>query len=252
MAHLPGIRTATAVAALFCWLMLPAPSLAQSGGDGFLFKPPSVTLGVRLGYAMPRAGSDLFDFTTDQLTLDRSDFNAPVIAGELGVRITERVDGTLYVGYAGGQTRSEFREWVDTDDRPIEQVTEFARTSLTGGAKVYLMDRGRRIGRFAWVPTRWMPFVGASAGLVWYRFEQQGDFVDFETLEIFAERFRSSGTAFTANVAAGLDVALSSRFLISSEARYGWGRGDLNADFVGFDALDLSGFQLTLGVGARL
>jgi hypothetical protein len=251
VARLSRTTSSSAITALCCCLALPSGARAQSGGDGFLFKPPPVTLGLKLGYSVPRAGSDLFDFTTEQLTLERADFNAPVIAGELGVRITDRVDGTVYFGYAGGTTRSEFRDWVDTDDRPIEQVTEFARTSLTGGAKVYLADRGRSIGRFAWVPSRWMPYLGASAGLVWYRFEQQGDFVDFESLDIFTERFRSSGSAFTAHAAAGVDLSLNPRLLISSEVRYAWGKGVLDADFVGFDALDLSGFQLTFGVGVR-
>jgi hypothetical protein len=55
-----------------------------------------------------------------------------------------------------------------------------------------------------------------------------------------------------ASAAAGVDLSLNPHLLISSELRYAWGKGSLDVDFVGFDQLDLSGFQLTFGVGVRL
>lgn len=233
-------------------LALPAFASAQDGGDGFLFKAPTVTVGLKLGYALPAANSDLFDFTTEQLTLDRSDFGAPVIGAEVAIRSTDRLDATGYIGYAGGSKASEFRDWVDNNDLPIEQVSEFSRTTLTGGARFYLMPRDRTIGRFAWVPSKWAPYVGISGGWMWYSFEQQGDFVDFDTLDIFTEIFRTSGTTFTGQVSAGLDFSLSPRIVLSSEGRYSWGRAEAVGDFIGFEPVDLSGFQLTFGIGARL
>jgi len=231
---------------------VPTLASAQDGGEGFLFKTPRFTVGLKLGYAQPSANSDLFDFTTEQLTLDRSDLGAPVVAGEVAIRSTDRIDATIYFGHASGSKGSEFRDWVDNNDRPIEQVSKFARTTLTGGARFYLTPRDRTIGRFAWVPSKWAPYVGVSGGWMWYSFEQQGDFVDFETLDVFTETFTTSGTSFTGQIAAGLDLSLSPRIVLNSEGRYSWGRAEAAGDFLGFDPVDLSGFQLTFGIGARL
>ena len=237
------------VTAALTW---PALASAQDGGDGFLFKAPRFTVGLKVGYAQLTANSDLFDFSTEQLTLDRSDFGAPVIGAEVAIRSTDRIDATAYFGYAGGSKQSEFRDWVDTDDLPIEQVSEFSRTTLAGGAKFYLTPRDRTIGQFAWVPSTWAPYVGIGGGWMWYSFQQQGDFVDFETLDIFTETFKTSGTTFTGQVSAGLDFTISPRIVLNTEGRYSWGRADASGDFIGFEPVDLSGFQLTFGIGARL
>ena len=51
-------------------------SSAQSGGEGYMFHSPIVTLTVRGGYARASAGSDVFDDVTSNLTLDRGDFSS--------------------------------------------------------------------------------------------------------------------------------------------------------------------------------
>jgi hypothetical protein len=230
------------------------PALAEDAaaqGPGFRFTPPTATLGVRIGYALPRAGSDIFDFTREQLTVNQSDFNAWYLGGELGIRIIEHLDLALNLGYERSDTRSEFRDWVDDDDLPIEQDTRFTRIPLTLGVKAYPWERGRRISRFAWVPKRWAPYVGGGAGVVWYRFDQIGDFVDFETLEIFSSEFESRGSTPLAYLSAGVDVSLGSRWLVSGEGRYAWAGTEMERDFVDFDNIDLAGFRMTAGFSVR-
>lgn len=239
-------------ASLAACALLASETAGAQEPDGFLFQVPYVTVTARVGYTMPHLGSDLFDFTREQLTLGRSDFNAPYVGGELGIRITERLDLVAGGGWTGGRSSSEFRDWVGEDDLPIEQQTSFQRSYLTAGAKLYLTDKGRRVGSFAWVPSGVAPYVGVSAGRAWYVFEQEGDFVDFETLDIFPERFRTTGSGWTGQVAVGLDVSLTSRFLLNGEARYGWAKAPLDTDFVGFGDIDLSGAQATVGLGIRL
>ncbi len=217
----------------------------------FLFKRPSVTLGLRAGYALPSAGSEIFDFTRRELTLDKSDFNAFYFGGEVGVRVSERFDVAAGLGFEKSDARSEFRDWVDDDNLPIEQDTRFTRVPLTVGAKAYLTERGRRISRFAWIPNRVVPYVGAGVGVVWYRFEQVGDFVDFETLEIFFDDFESRGSSPLAYAAAGVDISLGPRWLLNGEARYSWASAEMGRDFVGFDDIDLNGFRAMLGFGLR-
>jgi hypothetical protein len=95
------------------------------------------------------------------------------------------------------------------------------------------------------------PYVGASAGWVWYRFEQNGEFVDFDTYDIFRDRFTQTGRAPTVHLYGGADWSLAPAFFLTTEARYEWARADMAGDFVGFDAMDLSGLQATVGVAVR-
>ncbi len=253
---LPG-RAALAAAALAA-LALPAAATAQQNRD-FLFRTPRATLGLQVGYAVPAASSQIFDFTQKQLTVQRADFRSPTFGGELAIRVTPRVDVAMDVSYARSRKLSEFRDWVDGNDLPIQQTTEFQRVPLTFGAKLYLMDRGRSVGRFAWIPSRWAPFVGASAGWVWYRFDQNGDFLDEADCianpdtgcDIFSDRYLSDGSAPTIHAFGGADWSLSPNFLLTARARYAWARADMGGDFLGFDRMDLSGFQATAGISVR-
>ena len=142
------------------------------------------------------------------------------------------------------------RDWVDQDDLPIQQTTTFIRVPVTVATKFYLLDRGRAISQFAWIPAKWAPFVGAGGGLLWYRFEQAGDFVDIVTLDVVNFILESSGWTPTGHVFAGVDISINPRFLWTLEARYGFGRAETGSAFA-FDTLDLNGFQATIGLSTR-
>jgi len=242
---LPGLLAAGLMA-----LLGPQEAAGQMSRD-FLFGKPHVSLGVNFGYGMPSASSEVFDFVTDELTVSGSDFNAPVLGGALGVRVTERLEVALDASYSNTNIRSEFRELVGTDDLPIEQSTRLAMTPVTLSLKGYLFERGRSVSRFAWVPGTWSPFVGVGVGKVYYDFKQNGEFVDYETYEIFQDTFRSKGDAGIFHVLAGAEYSLSPAFYITGEGRYSWAEADMDKDFVGFDPIDLSGFQATVGLAVR-
>jgi len=229
---------------------LPAEALAQ-GGEGYLFKQPFMSISLTAGISMPRGGSDLFDFTTRELTVEQHDFNAPVVEGRLAFRVNDRVDLMATVGGGSSTTRSEFREWEGSDGLPIEQTTTFSMVHFTLGGKAYLMDRGKKVGSLAWIPARFAPYVGAEAGWIFHEFLQEGEFVDFETYDIFDDYFRNEGTAPTVQALAGMDLSINNRVMLTTEARYGWASDELGIDFVGFEALDLSGFQVTAGFTVR-
>lgn len=242
----PGRVAALAVAGAF---VLPLTGSAQQKAD-FLFGQPRVTLGVHGGYAMV-AGSDVFEFSEEILTLDHGDFHSPLLGAALGVRATERLDITLDVGFARSEVRSEYWDWVDLDDLPIEQTTTFKRVPVTLGAKFYLWDRGRSISRFAWVPAAWAPYVGGGGGVTHYTFRQEGDWVDYETRDIVYDVLESEGTATTGFLRGGADVSLSPRFVFNVDGRYMWAHGGMERDFTGFDDIDLGGFNATVGFAVR-
>jgi len=228
------------------------PSHAQYAGDGFLFRAPAATLGVRGGFNRARAGSDVFSFVTDQLTLSRADFSSVTVGADLAIRVGPRTDVVLDVAYAGAQRRSEFRDWVDQQNLPIEQTTSFRRVPVTVSVKRYFTPDGRSIGRFAWVPARRAAYVGIGAGWMWYRFRQVGDFIDFQTLNVFPDEFESSSWTPVIHAIAGVDVALSPSFVLTGQGRFTWAKGSLGRDYVGFNRIDLSGLSVTAGLAVRL
>lgn len=247
----PRPAAAAAAALVAVLAALPAAAVAQEDPD-FLFGQPRVTFGIKGGYSLPMAGSDVFDLAREELTLETRDFASPAVGIDFGIRVHEQVDLVFDFLYMLSETRSEFREWVDLNDQPIEQTTRFRRIPMTASVKGYLWDRGRSIGRFAWIPADWTPYAGVGVGVVWWDFEQKGDFVDFETLDIFNDTFTSEGGTGLVHVLAGLEVSLGHRWLLSGEARYSWAEGDMNDDFSDFQPIDLSGFQLTIGIASRL
>lgn len=229
-------------------------SVRQQGGEGFLFRTPIVTLGMRAGFNFARAGSTIFDETTDVFTLERSDFNAFAIAGDIAIRLVEAVDIVFTAAHASTSKRSEYLDWVDQDDLPITQRTTFAQTPLTAGARVYLLPRGRQVGRFAWIPEKIVPYVGANAGAIHYRFRQIGSFINFwnEDLPIFDDTIESDAWAPVLAAGAGANYSMGTRVILNADVRYQWASADVVGDFIGYDdGIDLNGLQLSAGVHFR-
>jgi hypothetical protein len=231
---------------------LPATARAQFAGSGFLFQEPRRTVSIRAGWAVANAGSDLFAFTTEQLTLDRGDFSSMALDVDLAVRIAPRTRIVASLSVAGAHKQSEFREYEDNNRLPIEQKTTFTRVPLTLGIRQYLTSPGRTIGRLAWIPAKLTPYVGAGGGVMYYRFHQAGDFVDFQSLVVFRSQISSDGWTPVANLLAGLEYSLGTRSALTIETRYLWSKAELSGDFVGFDRIDLSGVNTTAGFSFRL
>jgi hypothetical protein len=243
------VRTAI-LGSLTLLLAVTAPAAAQSG---FLFSRPLSTVSLLGGWAVPGEGGDLLEFTREELTVEEGDFAAPLVLAELAMRATERFDVAIGLEYASQAVDSEMRGWVTVDDRPIPQTSRFTRTRLLGTVRGYLLPRGEQISRFAWIPNRWSPYLGVGGGITWYRFVQDGDFVDYQTLDIFADEFEAQGHGWTAHGVAGAQLSVSTRVLLRGEYRYILGDAGVEGeDFIGFEDVDLSGSSFLLGVAVRL
>lgn len=247
----PAFAPLVSLAAVAALAGLAAPAHAQSSGDGFLFGQPRATLTVRGGYDRPFARGALFDDAVDQLTLNRSSFGGASIDGEFAVRLSPRLDLAFSGGFASSSRGSETRRFTGTDDLPINQTTSLRRAPLGVGVKAYLVPRGREVGRFAWIPARFAPFVGAGGGVEYYRYSQSGSFVDFNSLAVFDQDFVSSGWAPAAYAVAGADWSLTPRLLVSGAVRYTAARGSLSGDYSAFDRINLSGATANIGLGVR-
>jgi opacity protein-like surface antigen len=244
------IRSALLVAALLAGAA--TTTHAQSAGDGYLFHRPNVTFSVRGGYAHASAGSDVFDEVTSNLTLDRGDFSGLTFGGDLAVHVSDRTSIVLAAGYSRSKHESEFRDFVDNNDLPIEQTTTFERIPLTVNLRINLASTGRTVGQLAWIPNRIVPYVGAGVGAMRYRFRQEGDFVNFNTNAVFPALLLAEEWTLVGQGMAGVDYNVSPRLGVSFDARYLHARGELGPSFTGYERIDLSGLTGTIGLSYRL
>ena len=248
----PVARRALLALAAFAMMVPLQQAAAQvDGGDGFLFHAPNAALTVRVGYAQPSADSKIFSFTTGLLTLGKGNFAGGALATDLEFPMTGRTALVFGVGLSASDARSEYRDFVDNKDLPIEQRTEFRRVPISVGVKYFLAAPGRSVGRFVWVPTKMVPYVAAGLGSTYYTFKQSGDFIDFKTNDVFTSTLTSAGWGASAYGAAGFQYGLTTHADLVTEARYDRGRAPMSADFQGFDRISLSGLSLSTGIHLR-
>lgn len=228
-----------------------APLRAQSG-EGFLFGAPDARFTLHTGYARAGAGSDLFGQMMSDLTLNKSDFSGLEIGAELAIPLSSRLDLAFQADFAGRSKTSEYRNLIDNNNQPIQQTTSFKRAPITANLRAYLAPTGRAIGKLAWIPAEVVPWVGIGGGVMWYSFQQSGDFVDMTTMKVYRDNFESDGWGPAAQAMGGVDLNLSPRIAFTADLHYIWSRAKLGPDYVGFDKIDLSGVSTTLGFTFRL
>jgi hypothetical protein len=254
------MRSAASRSTLIAWLLVFWPVLQSPPAFGqdaepprqpapdFLFKPPVGSVGVRGAWVLPRAGSDLFDFLNETLTIEKGDFRGGAVEAHVGFAVTSRID--VQFGIEGGRSsvRSEYRDWVDNNFRPIEQTTGLETVHLTGEVRYALLPRGYTVSRLAWVPRGISPYVGLGAGAAFYEFRQTGDFVDYVDNSVFSDDFRSKGWTPTVHAFGGVQWHLYKRLFATVELRYVWADARLERDFVDFEPIDLAGARTSGGI----
>ena len=236
------------------------PGVVVPSNPDFILGRPHGSIGFRGNWLISSAGSDIFDFVTEHLSIDKSDFNAATFALDGAYSLTPQFEIVAGFDAANKEIESEYRGYSETvggssTTIPIQQVTELQQYHFTGSARFAVLPRGRQISRLAYIPRRIVPYVGAGGGLTRYTFRQSGDFVDFATanaaagtFSIFTDTFRSEGYAPSAHAFGGADVQVYKRLYLSLEGRYTWVHADLDQDFIDFEPMDLGGFRFGAGI----
>jgi hypothetical protein len=241
---------ALAAAAAFV-LAIPHVSHADDGQapeHDFLLGKPIGWFAVRGSWLVPAANGDLFKFVNDQLTIDKGDFRTAGITGEFGFALAPRVDAVVGIESGRQTVNSEYRRFIDNTGLPITQSTSIVQTDISGSVRLALLNPGRSVSQFAFVPRAVTPYVGGGGGFFYYGLTQKGDFVDFATFRVFPDVFKSNGWTPSAHVLAGADVRWWRSLFVTIEGRYVWANGDLDSDFIGFDGIKLNGFRLSSGI----
>ena len=222
--------------------------VARQGSPDFLFGRPKVSIGFRGSLNVPRAESDWYTFVTDQLTIDRGDFRSAGIVGDVGVSVAPRLEAVFGGDFTSRTTTSEYRHFAE-NGLPILQNTRLMQTGITGGVRFSLSDPGRPISSLAWIPAKWIPYVGGGGGAVYYEMSQAGDFVDVADFSIFTDVFDSNGWAPMGYLNGGVHMQLARRLYLTVDARYQWAESGLDEDdWQNFEPLDLTGLRFSTGI----
>ena len=223
-------------------------STSSAPPPDFLLGRPRATIGARGSFLKASANSDIFEFVTEQLAIDKSDFNTGSFGLEAGYSITPRFDIIGSFDVNAMNHGSDYRLLEDNRGLPIQQTTELEQLNLTLTAKYSLLPRGRAISRLAWIPRTFIPYVGAGGGYGRYEFRQKGDFVDFADYHVFTDTFISRGWSPTVHVLGGTDIQVMRHLMLSFEGRYSWQKADLSQDFIDFAPIDLGGLRFGAGI----
>jgi opacity protein-like surface antigen len=245
------------ISALAFCLHCPNPAAAQDEetqdvAPDFLFRQPRVIIGFRGGWAFNRSNSGIHDFLEKHLTLEDSDFDGPAFTLDVGVRTTSWMDVVFGLEVSGRRSKSHFRHFVEDNGDLIDQKTTLTQVPLTSSLKLYPLGRGRQVGKYAWIRSAVVPYVGGGIGATWFKLTQKGDFVDFVDHTIFEAKLRTDGWAFAQHAFVGLDVEITPNIGAVIEGRYYWARANVDQDFVNFGSIDLNGARVMVGVNVRL
>ena len=197
---------------------------------------------LRVGGFAPRGDSDLFDDIDELYAVNENDFRGVTGGIEYSVGLGDHFELGFHLDGYGRTVTSSYRDFERADGSPIFQDLRLNVVPL--GATLRFLPAGRR--------ARISPYVAAGADVVFYRYEEQGEFIDFfsDDLDISSDAFVSEGATPGFHAAAGLRVPIGDDFSLTGEVRYQQARTRMNDDF-SENRLDLSGTSATVGVHLR-
>jgi len=217
-------------------------------------------LDLRFGGYFPSADSSLFVDNTSLYTrqlsfgpeappgVQKSDWQGFFGGIEYNQKIANNVELAVSVDGYSKTLDTSYRDYTRFDDSPIQQTLRLSVIPV--GLSLRLVPTSRR--------ARVAPFVVVGVDAMVYKYEEYGDFVDFEDpdLEVFTDSFLADGVDFGFHVGGGLRVAVSDDFAIVGEGRYFWSETQMGDDFSprgpGLEnRIDLGGWSATVGFHVR-
>lgn len=224
-------------------LGLLAVSGPAAAADRYRQYVPENSLRLRAGLFSPEADSQYFDDTFRDFTASKDDLQDGFLGIEYSRTLFPQVD--LLVGGSFFQSENEFayRDFTDSRDRDVVH---------TATLDISTFDLGLRI-RLAPAQSPIVPYLGGGAALVSWQLTEEGDFIDFTPPPpvVFDDIFEAEGNTVGYFLVAGLEVPLSTAWVIYAEGRYVDAEDELGDDFDGFGDLDLTGQQYAVGVALR-
>src|SRR5688572_1533819 len=90
------------------------PNVVVPSSPDFLLGRPHASIGVRGNWLMATAGSDIYDFVSEHLTIDKSDFNTFSFAADVSIYAIPRLDIVGGFEIAQEEIPSQYRGYSET------------------------------------------------------------------------------------------------------------------------------------------
>jgi hypothetical protein len=206
------------------------------------------SLELRIGGFFPRADSNLFRDDTSLYTVNKDDWKGVFGGAEFSFTPADHVELGVHLDGYGRRVDTNYRDYTRPSGGEIRQSLKLTLVPLGATLRFLPADRHATLS----------PYVGVGPDLVFYKYEEFGDFIDFgdPELSISADDFVSEGARPGFHVTGGLRLRVGHDFAILGEGRYQWAKGTLGDDFSpqpGQDALrlDMSGWSAVVGLSIR-
>jgi len=226
----------------------------------------SDSISFRVGYFFPSANSDLWDIEFENMDFAESSFQDSIfgftydyfLSNQLSISIgldgySQKKLGT-YLDYVGDFVDDELFAFDYGAGSAVSHVFTVSMTPIQASLKIAPL--GRR-GSF-------IPYIGGGGSLILWTMRLQGDLIDFsDPVEFYdvvletdvigypvlsVDARQENKIALGWHAFGGVMIPVGRRISIEGELKYTSASGDISEAFVGFDNLDLSGFQVTVGV----
>jgi len=201
------------------------------------------SLDLRLGAFFPREKSSLFADDRELYTVEKGDWRGFSGGVEYSARVARNLELGIHVDGYERSLHSAYRDFTSSRGREIRQTLKLEIVPV--GLTLRIVPGSPR--------ATFSPYLAFGADLFYWRYEEYGDFIDFEdpTLPFYEDSFFAEGVTGGGHVAGGLRVRLTHDVSLSGEGRYQAApKVAMDDDFRG-NTLDLNGWSATLGVHVK-
>jgi opacity protein-like surface antigen len=199
---------------------------------------------LHVGSFAPEGDSEYWDDKFEDFTGDIDDLENISLGADYLLSLNRNL-GLLFSGnyYEGDQTQA-YRDFVDNFGDDIRHDATLSIASFTGGLQFSFLGPDAPI----------IPYVGAGGGVYIWNLEENGDFIDFGTVndEIFTASLESEGEAFGWYWQVGLEAPITHRMSVFAEGRWTRVDDELDGDLAPFGDIDLGGREFMAGISWNL
>ena len=224
------------------------------------------TVSFKVGYFIPRAESDLWQIEFENMDFKKSDFMGSNFGFSYEYFLTRELSLALSIdGYTRkkvGLYNDYIKETVGGQDYAfdygegygISHVFDVSITPIQVSLKIAPLGRK---GSF-------IPYVGGGVGIYLWNVRIQGDMIDFsDPVEFYDTSLDEYVIGYPVYITdareenkiklgyhalGGVMFPIANRISIEGEFKYNFLKGNFSESFLGFEAFDLSGYQISIGL----
>ncbi|MDA1093404.1 MAG: hypothetical protein O3A25_09095 [Acidobacteria bacterium] len=221
-------------------------SAAVWAGGVTLASAQAQSVSLNLGY-FSLQGQDTRDFDVllankELFAFDLEQFNNASIGAEWQIGIGDFVEAGLGASFYQRTVFSVYNDFVNDDGTEIPQDFKLRVSPVTATARFYPFGLRSPV----------QPFAGVGVGFFNWRYSEVGEFIDFDTFEVFQDRFVATGNDVGPVYVGGIRVMPSDHFGVGLELRYQDVDGRVGID-QGFleERIDLGGLTTSFTANFR-